>query len=209
MSVSSFLRSFFCPRCFSFGTGETCIAHNPVKHPYSKAMTPDELIVAHCIHRIASDFDNWKFQKQGHIRHIYNDATFHDWINNGQYRLFYFPKFQKGGTKIEIDFEIYDSEPWGDIQIKGHVVEKGKDIVAAWWKIATQRLIIKQQADRAKQKMEADKKKWDFAEELIGLKRLPSGALVPKDYKEEIPECDNQFIGPSDVCRSTACCRRK
>lgn len=158
----------------------------------SKKMTPDELISAGVIRGFAKDFDSWKLN--------------HYWTNsNGLKPVAYRSSDREAKTSIahkekkcKVVF-FWEKKEEGDYYSRSYSYEltgvhvndveldmkQGKLIFDSWEKIKEHHEAIKAAAAEAKRQMELNEKKWNIAEDLLDMKRLPSGALVPKVKVED------------------------
>lgn len=156
---------------------------------WATATTPDQLISAYLINLIAKDFDNWKYKtlsersgvtgrsifRASSLTHKPKDICISFTMTNNQF-------------SGENDLWEHDGVKVNDTKID---FKEGKKIVQSWKTIKKQRDDIERKAAAAKRQMEEEKKKWDFAENLLGLVRLPNGALVPKPMPTPTTENDD------------------
>lgn len=196
MGIRSFIR-------WCYGDDkELSPAEKFAKSPLAVAATPDGLIAAHCIESIAKNFDDWALT---HGNDLTPRACF---TSKYLYRL----KNEK--TDVDIcwthsktyypDYPFDDSEEWTDFLVNGVPIVhcEGQKIRRAYIRVKDAREKLEAEAAAAKKRMEENEKKWNLAERLLGMKRLPSGALVPKDYEGYQEAADNKFNPcPSSCCK--------
>ncbi len=97
--------------------------------------------------------------------------------------------------------------------VLGLTKKEGLYIVETYALLRKKRLDAEKQAAESKAAMEENEKKWNLAESLLGMKRLPSGALVPADpakHEEEdegaltcdgLCDCHQTDFGCCSSCR--------
>ena len=205
------LSDIFCKSCFgSLGaTGSFCTECYRKAPPeerfadskWAKAATPDGLIAAHCIQSIAKNFDDWE------LRIGYSEVE--------QY-LPADPNYKLGQDAVLINpkkdliilfRDLYDAIQWRYQKCDGFLcqgvpldTDEGGKILAAFCEIRERRKKLEAEARAAKQRMEENEKKWNLAESLLGMKRLPGGALVPKDY--DVTSFEGNKFAP---CKCSCC----
>lgn len=166
--------------------------HDPdtkiINHPYAKAVTPDDLISAYCVASIARNFDDWT-RTENWLQ--YKQPCHQLTPSQRPKGVFRFVEIvienKKKEIKLTYKLTAYnnyaDLEECSNFKVNGVEINDvaGEDIRQAYNKVAEARRKIEAEAKRLAEKMAHDQKKWDIAEKLLGMKRLPNGALVPKE----------------------------
>jgi hypothetical protein len=170
------------PRMFNFFSSRPSLT--PVEkwslHNAKKA-TPDDLIAGAIVSSFAKDFKCWKFEGEFHQRH-----------NSGGHNktTLTFRKVTKKNVDIVFVFKQTTSNDGYSTVYKykviGCEVNGVRMTEAAFRYIYTnyQNIVVQvrraeQVAAEAKAAMEANEKKWDLAEGLLGMKRDGFGRLMP------------------------------
>lgn len=151
---------------------------DPTQHPYAKATTPDDIIVAVCIESIAKNFDDWKFHNKGAE---WNTKSFRP----NPYTCNCVLKNEKKGLLVQFrgyasPWAVYEEHTYDEYHINGLPVTttRGQKIYEAFEKVKAAREKLAAAAAKAKREMEENEKKWNLAEKLLGLERNENGALV-------------------------------
>lgn len=191
MSPLMSLRRIFCPRCFSWGTGPDCEAHDTrtpaekwaMKH--SKLCSPDELVAAHIIQSIAKDFDDWSMDEDGQrLWPKYSDFK-GKWPNTDSYRvdrMLYNRCKRKNVKSIVIFFDHRSDESHRAFTINDTRFDDvvGRRIINAYEELKAKRDEIERAARLALEEQKVLDARWNLAESLLGMKRNEHGALVPE-----------------------------
>lgn len=180
----------FCSKCFKFGTGPDCEDHDIIKNPYANATTPDELIAAKVVREIAKDFEAVSFTETTEKYNRYNREV----TIKVKDIVFTYTKEKNcyGETRACSNYRV------NGVSISP---EAATLIYTNYFKVKKEQDELQRLAAEAKRKMEENEQKWNLAEQLLGMKRLPNGALVPKDYQE--PEQSNKFSPCTSSCCAT------
>jgi hypothetical protein len=211
------LKSLFCPVCFPWGTGSSCQAHEiPLVERWAKKVSqltsPDEIIVARITQSFATDITAWECScdldelrcalwirangrvsliKPDQIEKLHRDDRF--WqrvhgigkLSNEKSSLEVLLKidYKQSRRRAFYDYEVIE------FSVNGDELDKylGWMVWESYCKINDEYVKAQEVAAKAKKDMEANERKWDLAERLLGMKRLPTGALVPVDkYPEAV-----------------------
>lgn len=180
---------------------------DPINNPYAKATTPDELIASAVIQSLATDFESWSEEFSGYktfppnyVERItkskkeYSTEGVGYTLRSKKVEVTFYLKW----TKYRVRFGVYDTRfqssnlQTTDVRVNDVAVSDavGFQIFKSYRKLKQDTEAAKATAAKAKAEMEANERKWNLAEDLLGMKRLPTGALVPK---ETVDDC-----GPSD-----------
>jgi hypothetical protein len=173
-----------------------------INNPYAKATTPDELIAAKICNLIATDFEAWAATGAWKLPEIER----HHKLNWRHYDTTYGESFTLESEKYNVRVtgavakkqarysgsQGYSEYYYYSIIIKDLAVNDvavdakvGIPILSDYGKIRMQFEEAQRVAKEAKATMEAEEKKWNLAETLLGMKRNEQGALVPKEAPEE------------------------
>jgi hypothetical protein len=212
-SFHRFIRESYLA-CALFGPATR--PHPIIDHPYAKAVTPDQLIAATCINSFAKNFDDWVLKQRLPTEKTRRLASSDygkvpdnfDLMDLTSYSL----SSKIRGNEIEIKFYV----DWRNARSRRTFLQTAatvngtalslkdsENIVSSYASLREKYIAVKREAEAVKRKMEEEKKKWDFAENLLGLKRLSSGALVPKEYEEQ--RCDLDYIGVAGHLPESPC----
>lgn len=170
------------------------ITPDPVQWAYNNVdkTTPDQLIAGYIIQNIAKNFDNWKLEKRpkeadGHLYTYYPhkeaakryaemnkpyeawEAKYGSFIN----RRLYSSDINILYTKTSSDRNTFT--------VNGVLISDtdGEMIIIAYNQLADKHKKAVEAAAKAKHDMEINEKKWNLAENLLGMRRNEFGALVP------------------------------
>lgn len=150
----------------------------------------DQIIASAIIQSFAKDFKHWQFVGEFAQRHSSRDkfksASLSRKIPTKKHIVidFLFEETDAGDTYSTIyKYKVIGCEVNG-IQIDDSAF---KAIITAWHNIAVQVRATEAAAEAAKKSQEVLDKKWNLAEDLIGMKRNRNGLLVPKKQAEEKP----------------------
>lgn len=203
MKLKKLITDIFCASCFSWATGPDCegceYRKDPRNHPYAKATTPDELIAAVLMESILNNFDEWE---------LLNAPTYDYYGASSGPTNTSFQKIkdwmEEHGEKVNVVL-VNRSKDWffryrkidenlrKDFSFNGEKIstEAGCAVRAAFSKMKKKKNDIEEAARKAeaeaakiKAEMEAEQRKWNMAENLLGMKRLPNGTLVSKEKYE-------------------------
>lgn len=173
-----------------------------VNHPYAKATTPDELIGARIKESLSKNFDNWvlhvgpeppvyyNYQIREDMVEAFNKAQtvwYRQWNGKVHGNAFTINRVLENKSEgLLFAYTKQNETSRCDFSVNGVPIltEVGEKIQKAYtdiWKAVEK---AKAAADEAKRKMEENERKWNLAEQLLGMKRLPNGALVPKEHTD-------------------------
>lgn len=166
---------------------------DPVNHPYAKATTPDQLITATVIQSFAKEFDDWtaKDMWEGKDRapSKENRRLDHDelakikpvLVNTKRGITVSWPvdrncDFNYGAGTIWYKYIHQSKGSVNGVEINGVC---SLEIFNSWFKLSKQVAEAKAAAAAALKRQKLEEKKWNLAENLLGMKRNEHGALVP------------------------------
>lgn len=163
----------------------------------AKITTPDELVAAAIIQSFAKDFHKWKIT--GKFSTTWDGYSSYN--QDGEAK----PILTNDEKKLTVAFHLtqhrsrqFSMNLWEerDQQLKSCRVNdvsigirEARQILNAWYKITANIKAAKEAAARAKREMEENEKKWNLAEQLLGMRRTHTGALVPKDHPGCMKSC--------------------
>lgn len=202
------IRTIFCPRCFSWGTGPECEAHDNRTPAEKWAMknsnlcSPEELVAAHIIQSIAKDFDDWKLIEKD-TQGWPTTSDFHskwntvDSYHYGISRMLQNRHKRKNVKAVTIFFRRLNNDHC-DFNINNTPFDDqtGQRIVAAFDEIKQKRDKAERIARRVLEEQKALDARWNLAESLLGMKRNEHGALVP----------EKAVCGADYPCDCSTCC---
>lgn len=187
--------------------------------PLAKASTPDEMIAGAIVKSFATEFDDWtvcKPSRNGSYRgDPYIDpgtcwkAFQGGWVSdrcdnlrnvkltieNKKAKLTLTRSF---GSSYTDSSNQYQRKMLDELFVNGILLNKAMTIyvVNAYSKMAKAHEKAKEVAAAAKAEMEANERKWNLVEKLVGLKRNEHGALVPVHTEESIKTCTSSCCQP-------------
>ena len=147
---------------------------SPQPHP-----TPDQLIGAKLIQLIATDWEGWQMIPRPHDpkqRLGWQEKYNRHYNSNINRALVH----ERTGVALSYDYLGHDANL--SFHINGVQLDNavGNEVVKAYNTQLDERSELERIARVARQKMEANEAKWNLAENLLGFKRTPEGALVTK-----------------------------
>lgn len=148
--------------------------------PLHKAATPEDFIVNYFINAMAKNFNSVKKTAENCGRHrIDHKFEIYDPVKNNRVAVGYFDySFDSIGTIREPYVELN--------RIRSSISQSYmKKIKEAYQSIAEKEKAIKVAQEKALKEMQENEAKWNIAEQLLGMKRDESGALVPVVKVEE------------------------
>jgi len=159
-------------------------AVDPINNPMAKATTPDNLIAAAILERMAKDWDKWsctdikELQKEYYWR---SDMPKNTVWSDGEIVLSW--SVESNGKKGDyhragVGKCCVNDDVFLDLTTSVRLYEDMKSL-------STKIAAAKQIAADVKREMELNEKKWNLAEKLLGMKRLENGALVPANEIED------------------------
>jgi hypothetical protein len=169
--------------------------HTPIErwalHNANRA-SADDLIAAAIVESLAKNYDQWRFRMPADDGFTRRDVYQYGGTVGPENRCLVLENKTKNVTfswKVREEYR-YDSPNkyhWETPTVNGVEIEER---MANWiLKEAIKARKVyrkaKEAADRAKKNMEDNEKKWNLAEDLLGMKRNEFGALVPKVSVEE------------------------
>lgn len=208
------LKTLFCAQCFPWAAGPSC---DPTKHPYATATTPDQLIVAAIHESFFKNFDDWTVESTlptdigsayrfvSEKKNKYWNEKGYSWRNlatttlkNSKMQVVVNLKFisckqynREGPDRYFYTLDYAQIQAFTDTFINLDRPASQR-LMKAWEEVYAVNTEAKRIADQAKREMEANEAKWNVAEKLLNMKRLPNGALVavtdPETGKERIDD---------------------
>ena len=181
---------------------------DPCDHPYAKATTPDEIIAAGFIESFAKDFNDWVVVDKPNVSaRAFLGAPDNEYLREryerekkavdaweGKYTLL-LPNHRSTVNRALVNEKkkwrlVYcrQLDCYGDYVL--HTIfyvnnvlipdEVGRKILKSFTTLKEKYEKAAQEAAAAKKRMEEEEKKWNLAEDMLGMKRNEFGALVPK-----------------------------
>lgn len=153
------------------------------EHPYATATTPDDIIAAAVIESFAKDFEEWTLSGELNPYLGRHEDPPEPALKN-QKRLLVV-RFKLERVPIRHDRYTIPSgyRSWAPDTaiVNGTAINRAASdrILAAWKKLNADFQAAKAAAEKAKRDMEENEKKWNLAEQLMGMRRNEFGALVP------------------------------
>lgn len=149
----------------------------------ARAATPDEIIASKVTNELARSFPEWRLE----------DRDIELWKKKKRSSDRYYPSPSQTGRRwrivnrdetLEVTWEDigYHSGRLGDFAVNGVPLndQQGLQIKAAFDELNNAKLRADAAAAKAEKTMRENEQKWNLVESLLGLKRTPEGALVPK-----------------------------
>ncbi len=157
---------------------------------YSRATTPEQIIVAAVLESFKLDMDKWTACKReyNHGRRKMSDPEHLYYKYNGDLNnksIYYLSGdtiwLRNSDKKIDVEIKARDFNTWAHCKVDGVSVPKEHIdvILAAWDRIQGKIRRIEEAAAKAKALMEQNEAAWNLAERLLNMKRNEQGALVP------------------------------
>lgn len=172
---------------------------DPVNNWMAKATTPDELIAAHIIQSMATDFEAWdqeyclssdgvrmdRWSLDSHDSNLAYHAQSKYWIIQRGPELKFSFRLICGQEKKNSSWVWKRAYEYFRVNEVEFSPSCGLKIIEAFLRLKKEYKTVQAVAAKAKADMEANEKKWNLAENLLGMKRNEMGALVPTVVMEE------------------------
>lgn len=193
--VAAFLRrSYLMVGLFGWPEEKNALINNPL----ARATTPDQLIEAVVIQSIAKEFEKWSLQDHTWpMKAVPSRSAGYARALNEQKvpRINFINRSKSIQCVIELDWRYQyndDDERWEylpnmeSFTVNGAKLsgQAGERIMKSYVKIREQLRKAEEEAAAALKRQQDNDKKWNVAEELLGLRRNEHGALVPIDTLE-------------------------
>jgi hypothetical protein len=159
--------------------------------------SPDRLIAAAIVESFAKEGDKWT-----HHSHLLVPQDWR-WAGNHKSCVFKMGHKSRKGLEVEITITVRSRDndgasPWlpetFEVSVKGVPLSEEVSVwlVKEFRRLETAHQKALEAAAAAKAEMERNEKLWNIAENMLNMKRLPSGALVPIEefnFQSEVARC--------------------
>jgi hypothetical protein len=178
------------------------------------AVTPDDLIAAHIIEKIATDYESFSSSAPNYsssflsapslgisVTYSYGEVLYGVGRlipYSGSSKEAHHGDYGKGSYRRVENRVLYANGKVNEVVISDEAVKR---IAEAWKRIHEERKALVQVAKQAEAAMRVNEKKWNLVEDLLNMRRNAQGALVPKNNH---PGCCNPYE-PECLCECNAC----
>lgn len=192
-----------------FASSDAVLSAPGVSERFAQMLTdknnPDHILLAYILRSFATEFDQWTVSSAAStiglnecLRVLQRKFTKLPVVNSRKKRSQCYDQYNcyklvKDGVNVVLGFEIHR---WDNLEIVNIApvlftindtpfnLESALKVYASYLDLFQKQQAIKAAAAKAKAEMEANEKKWNLVENVLGLKRLEDGTLVAKQPAE-------------------------